>query len=128
MNPLAVKALAVAAALSVAFGAGWAVNGWRLGTELAESKAARSDELAADAKAALDHYKNAAETIHDAAAGAQLDLANVTAQLATIRKAQKNAPPPPLPTDCKPGAVRLRNLAETAAAADAAIARPATGR
>lgn len=128
MNPLAAKALAAAAALGLAFGTGWVVNGWRLGTELAEAKASRASEMAKDAQTALADYKVAAETIHKAATGAQLDLASVTAQLATIRKAQKNAPPPPLPTDCKPGAVRLRNLAETAAAADAAIARPAAGR
>ena len=126
MNPLAIKALAGVGLLAIAFGAGWTANGWRLSTELAEVRAAHSDEAAQAARDDLALYKSAAEKIHEAAAGAQVDLAAVNAQLAAIRKGQKNAPP--LPADCKPGDIRLRNLAETAAAADAAIARPVSGR
>lgn len=128
MNPLAVKAIAAAVALGLSFGAGWAVNGWRLAADLAEVKAARFDEAAQQSRDALTNYQAAAEVIHDAAASAQIDLSGFAAQLAAIRKAQRETHPPPLPTDCKPGAIRLRNLAETAAAADATIARPATGR
>jgi hypothetical protein len=128
MNPLAIKALAGVGLLAIAFGAGWTANGWRLSTELAEVRAAHSDEAAQAARDDLALYKSAAEKIHEAAAGAQVDLAAVNAQLAAIRKGQKNAPPPPLPADCKPGPVRLRNLAETAAAADKAIAGSVSGK
>lgn len=121
MNPLAIKALAGAGLLVIAFGAGWTVNGWRMATALAEVRAAHSEEAAQAARDDLVLYKSAAEKIHEAAAGAQVDLAAVNAQLAAIRKGQKNAPPPPLPADCKPGAIRLKNLQETAAAADSVI-------
>lgn len=76
-----------------------------------------------DAKTALADYKTAAEVISNAALGAQTDLTTINSRLAAIMKGQKNAPPPALPVDCKPGAIRLRNLAETAATADSAIAR-----
>ena len=121
MNPLAIKAPAGIGLLAIAFGAGWTANGWRLSTELAEVRAAHSDEAARATRDDLALYKSAAEKIHEAAAGAQVDLAAVNAQLAAIRKGQKNAPPPPLPADCKPGAIRLKNLQETAAAADSVI-------
>lgn len=123
---LAIKAGAALGLLLAAFGAGWAVNGWRLDTKLAEAKAARAEEITQASQVALADYQSAAEAIKKAAAGAQIDLANVTAQLAAIRRNQKNAPP--LPADCKPGPVRLHNLAETAAAADKAIAGPVAGK
>lgn len=44
---LAVRVACVAAALSAAVLAGWTANGWRLGTDLAELKAAYAEERAA---------------------------------------------------------------------------------
>lgn len=107
---------------------------WYAGTvadlkiEIANLKKDNAEAISQASQVALSDYKVAADTIKAAALGAQTDLAGVNAQLAAIRKAQKNAPPPPLPADCKPGPVRLRNLAETAAAADQAIARPVSGK
>lgn len=95
-----------------------------LKVEIADMKSDTAKSEADDARIALADYKAAAEVVTAAALGAQTDLTTINAQLAAIRKGQKNAPPPPLPADCKPGPVRLRNLAETAAAADATIARP----
>lgn len=128
MNPATIKLVVGAAVLSAAFGAGWAANGWRLHAELADAKAARADEITQASQVALADYKEAADKIKAAASGAQVDLASVNTQLAAIRRNQKNAPPPPLPADCKPGPVRLRNLAETAAAADKAIAGSVPGK
>lgn len=88
----------------------------------AEAKTDQANAISQASQVALSDYKTAAEVITSAALGAQTDLTAVNAQLAAIRKGQKNAPPPPLPADCKPGPVRLRNLAESAAAADSAIA------
>ena len=90
----------------------------------AETKRDEANAISQASQVALADYKVAAEVIAAAALGAQTDLSAVNTQLAAIRRNQKNAPPPPLPADCKPGPVRLRNLAESAAAADAALARP----
>jgi len=94
----------------------------------AETKRDEANAISQASQVALSDYKTAAEVIAAAALGAQTDMTSALAQLAAIRRNQKNAPPPPLPADCKPGPVRLRNLAETAAAADRAIARPVSGK
>lgn len=92
--------------------------------EIANMKKDNAESISQASQVALEDYKTAAEVVTAAALGAQTDLSAVNTQLAAIRRNQKNAPPPPLPDDCKPGPVRLRNLAESAAAADKAIARP----
>lgn len=103
---------------------------WYAGTiadlkvDIANMKAANAESISQASQVALSDYQAAAEVVTAAALGAQTDLTAINAQLAAIRKGQKNAPPPALPSDCKPGPVRLRNLAESAAAADQAIARP----
>lgn len=92
---------------------------------------AKTDEANAVSQAsqvALSDLVAGAQQIKAAALGAQTDLTAVRADMATIRRNQKNAPPPALPADCRPGPIRLRNLAETAAAADKAIARPVPSR
>jgi len=94
----------------------------------AETKRDEANAISQASQVALSDLVTGAQQIKAAALGAQTDLTTVNAQLAAIRRNQKNAPPPPLPADCKPGPVRLRNLAESAAAADAAIARPVSGK
>lgn len=127
--PIAAGALAVGL---VTGGAGAKL--WYAGTiadlkvDIANIKKDNAESITQASQLALDDYKQAAEHMKDAAQGAQIDLTSVTAALAAIRRNQKNAPPPPLPADCRPGPVRLRNLAETAAAADQAIARPVAGK
>lgn len=132
MNPLTVNPLVIlgGAALvgALGFGAGWTTNGWRLKADIAEIKTANAEAISQASQVALSDYQDAAKSIKDAAAGAQVDLSNVSAQLVAIRRNQKNAPPPPLPADCRPGAQRLHNLSETAAAADRAISRPVPGK
>lgn len=94
----------------------------------AETKRDEANAISQASQVALSDLVAGAQQIKAAALGAQTDLTAVNAQLAAIRKGQKNAPPPPLPADCKPGPVRLRNLAESAAAADQAISRPVPGK
>ncbi|MCX7283888.1 MAG: hypothetical protein NTX28_07565 [Novosphingobium sp.] len=107
---------------------------WYAGTvadlkvEIANIKKDNAEAISQASQVALSDYKAGADLIKAAALSAQTDLSSVSAQLAAIRRNQKNAPPPPLPTDCKPGSVRLRNLSETAAAADQAIARSVPGK
>lgn len=132
MNPLAIKPMSLlvgaAVALVIGFSAGWTSNGWRLGAELSDVKRVNAETISQASQVAMSDYQDAAKTIKDAASSAQLDLSNVSAQLATIRRNQKNAPPEKLPIDCRPGPIRLHNLSETAAAADASIARPVSSK
>lgn len=50
---MSARALAAAVGAALVFGAGWLVNGWRLGQELAEQKASHTQELAARDQAAF---------------------------------------------------------------------------
>lgn len=132
MNPLSINPTALlgagAASLAIGFAAGWQVQGWRSSAELAGVKLDHAEAITQASGVALSDYKEAAAVIKDAASGAQLDLAALGVKLDTINRKIKNAPPAPLPPDCKPGSARLRNLAEAAAATDAAIARPVVGK
>ena len=110
------------AAAVLGFGTGWTVNGWRLGAELAGEKAARAQDRATQAGAALSTLQVDAAVIHQAAteyAGIQSTLAP---KLAALTKELRNAPR--LPADCRPDPVRVRNLdAAIDAANQAAAAR-----
>jgi hypothetical protein len=105
----------------LAFGAGWVVNGWRLGNELSRLKATHAQEKAAQATGALTTLKADADAIHKAAteyAGIQNTLAP---KFDALTKELRNAKP--LPVDCKPDAVRVRNLDSAIDAANQAIPR-----
>jgi len=116
--------IAVGAGLAAAvlgFGAGWAINGWRLGAELAGEKAARAQDHAAQAGAALSALQADASAIRQAAteyAGIQSTLAP---KLTALTKELRNAKP--LPADCRPDPVRVRNLDAAIDAANQAAAR-----
>lgn len=123
--PIAVGALVVGMATGATGAKFWYADTIAdLKIDIANRKADDANAISQASQVALSDYKEGAEKIKAAALGAQTDLSAITSQLAAIRRNQKNAPPPPLPADCKPGPVRLRNLAESAAAADAALARP----
>lgn len=127
--PIAVGALAVGLAAGGAGAKFWYADTIAdLKIEIANIKKDNAEAISQASQVALSDYKVAADVITAAALGAQTDLSAVNTQLAAIRRNQKNAPPPPLPADCKPGPVRLRNLSDTAAAADKAIARPVPGK
>lgn len=118
----------VAGALLIGLAGGAAVDHAFMAAKVAALKLDNAEAISQASQVALSDYEKAAATIKAAALGAQTDLTTVNAQLAAIRKAQKNVPLPPLPADCKPGPVRLRNLSETAAAADKAIAGSVSGK
>jgi hypothetical protein len=120
-NPWLLLALFLAG-LTMGTGAGWVVNGWRLGHDLAELQAARADERANQAQAALQDLAEATKKINDAAAGAQADVSALDDKLEAIRKDVKNAMRKPLPVDCKPTADRVLSLGAAASAVDQAIA------
>lgn len=118
----------VAGGLLIGAAGGVALDHTIMSAKIDRMKLDNAEAVSQASQVALEDYKTAADVVTTAALGAQTDLSTVNAQLAAIRRNQKNAPPPPLPADCKPGPVRLRNLADTAAAADKAAARPGPGR
>lgn len=123
--PIAVGALAIGLASGATGAKLWYADTVAdLKVEIATMKATTAKSEATDARTALAHYKTAAEVVTAAALGAKTDLTSVRSDVAIIRRNQKNAPPPALPDNCRPGPVRLRNLAENAAAIDSAISRP----
>lgn len=54
-----VKLAIAAGALAVAFGAGWAVNGWRVGTQVADLKASHAEVVKIAAQAAAKQLTDA---------------------------------------------------------------------
>lgn len=110
------------AAAALGFGAGWAVNGWRLGAELAGEKAAHAQVQMAQADAVLTTLRADATAIHRAATEYASIQSTLAPKIATLTKELRNAKP--LPADCRPDAVRVRNLdAAIDAANQAAVAR-----
>jgi Tfp pilus assembly protein PilN len=105
----------------VAFGAGWVINGWRMETALSKLKTAQAVERANQANSALTTLQADAAAIHQAAteyAGVQNTLAP---KIAALTKELRNAKP--LPVDCRPDSVRVRNLDAAIDAANSAIPR-----
>lgn len=116
---LTLAASAVGAAL--AFSAGWTINGWRLGAELAGVKASSAQQQAALANGALTTLQADTATIHLAAveyAGIESTLAP---KIAALTKELRNAKP--LPVGCAPTPDRVRNLDAAIDAANQAAAR-----
>lgn len=126
MNPFAIHPLALlagaAVALTIGFGTGWQVNGWRLGAKIEHIKAERAADDAKQTETALKDLVTAAGKIKAAADGANVDLSQLGRQLDQISKDYKNAKPTPLPVDCRPDAPRVRKLTAAATATDQAIA------
>lgn len=127
MNPLALIGGALLA-LAIGFGSGWSVNGWRLSAEIADMKRIDAEVISTASQAALLDYAAGAKQIKDAAVGAQVDVSGMNNKLADIQRRMKNAPPPVLPVDCRPGSLRLQYLTEAAAATDKAAARSEPSR
>ena len=105
----------------LAFGAGWIINGWRLETELSKLKTAHAVERANQASAALTTLQADAEAIHKAAAEYAGIETTLAPKIAALTKELRNAKP--LPVDCRPDAVRVRNLDAAIDAANSAIPR-----
>ncbi|AMR80255.1 hypothetical protein A2G96_08055 [Cupriavidus nantongensis] len=110
-------ALVLAAGL---FAAGWTVNGWRKGAEIAELTAARAQADLADANTALSDLKEAGVRIRQSADDYLVIKSDLGAKMDAIRKDLKNAKP--LPVDCRPDDVRVRNLSSAVDAAKQAAA------
>jgi len=105
----------------LAFGAGWTINGWRLETALSKLKTAQAVEKANQAAGALSTLQADAAAIHKAATEYASIETTLAPKIAALTKELRNAKP--LPVDCRPDAVRVRNLDSAIDAANASIPR-----
>lgn len=94
----------------------------------ANTKANDAEAISKQSQTALSDLADASKTIKEKASAGQVDVAALNTKLDTITRTLKNAKPPALAADCKPGTVRVRNLSDSAAAVDQAISRSVTGR
>ena len=116
--PFAARALAAVALAAAIFFAGWTVNGWRKDAEIERMKTASAQADVASANAALEDLQQAGKTIRAKADEFNGIQTTLVAKMDAIRKDLKNAKP--LPADCRPDDVRVRNLSDAVDAANAA--------
>ena len=90
---------AVALAVSLAFGAGWTVNGWRIGKNVA-------DEKLADATSAMETLVTRLEGAGARAASLETNLADLRATAAGVRKDIANVLPKDDPACDLPASAR----------------------
>jgi hypothetical protein len=106
----------------LAFGAGWVVNGWRLGNELSRLKATQAQERATQATGALSTLQADAAAIHKAATEYAAVRSSVRRQLSTIEnRLTEDAKKKPLPAGCAPDDSRVNALKSAVSAAQSAI-------
>lgn len=132
MNPFTINPLPMLLGslvlASAGFGAGWAVNGWRLKTEVADVRADVAQERAESANKALDDLAGRLEKMNGQALAAKTDSGVLNTKLDQIRKELKNVQTAkPLPVDCIPSADRVRNLGRAIEATNTAIQGAASG-
>lgn len=89
--------------------------------KIAQIEKAHSDENAQRAEVALSDFQADAKVIHEAALSYATTQSTLGAKMDLIRKDFKNAQAQkPLPVDCRPDAVRVRNLQNAIDAANQA--------
>lgn len=126
MNPLTINPLPLLAGAAIAaligFGGGWAINGWRLAANVAETKQAGAEFRAKAANTALDQLAGRLETMNAGATAAQLDVKTLGVKMDQVRKELKNAQSQkPLAVDCRPDTGRLDRLRNAVNATNAAV-------
>lgn len=104
MLPAYLKGVAVAAAVAVVFGAGWAANGWRLGSKLSDLRAQHAEAEQRDSSAGLTQLQDASKQVAQAASQAVASVDAARARLAALKGPYAK----PLPADCRPDDERLR--------------------
>lgn len=93
---------------------GWAVNGWRLSSQVEKAKAEYSESKAAAYQEVINQIAADTKRMADAAEGNTVKTAQIDKDINAIMKELKNAKP--LPVECRLDDFRMRNL--TAAVAD----------
>lgn len=123
------KLFLLAVAVSVGAAGGWTANGWRLNSKISDLRVEAAEQQTALATAQV-YYAN--DALHDlAVAAGRINKAaseyhvienNTSTKIEALRKeVRQYAKTNPLPTGCRPDAIRVRKLAESIAAANAVI-------
>lgn len=93
--------------------------------KIAQMERDKAVVVSTQSQTALNDLIEASKQIKTASQEGQANFSSLSSKLDVIDRRYRNAKPPaPLPVDCKPGAERVRRLAEGAASVDEAIARP----
>ena len=125
MIPAPYRALAavlvVLLAMVLAGAAGWFVNGWRHGAEIADLQRAHAEFRATLSEAALADVQADAAVIRQAAAEFATIQSTLAPKMTALTKELRNAKP--LPADCRPDAGRVQNLDAAIDAANKSIPR-----
>ncbi len=123
MNPVHVAAGGLVLVLA-GFGAGWTANGWRLDAELAALKTEHAQQRAAQAAATVITMQDDAKAISTAARDLSAIQNTLGPKFDALRKEVQHATKAsPLPPDCRPDDVRVRNLETAIDAANKAATR-----
>jgi hypothetical protein len=107
--------------LLLACAAGWFANGWRHGAEIAELRRAHAEFRAGLSEQALADVQADAAKIRAAATEFAAIQSTLAPRMTALTKELRNAKP--LPADCRPDPVRVRNLDAAIDAANQATAR-----
>lgn len=107
--------------LLLAGAAGWAAKGWRHGAEIAELRRAHAEFRAGLSEQTLADVQADAATIRKAATEFATIQSTLAPRMTALTKELRNAKP--LPPDCRPDPVRVRNLDAAIDAANQVIAR-----
>lgn len=100
---------------------GWFANGWRHGAEVAELQRAHAEFRATLSETAIAQVQADAATIRTAATEFAAIQSTLAPKMTALTKELRNAKP--LPADCRPDPVRVRNLDAAIDAANQAIPR-----
>ncbi|OIJ42214.1 hypothetical protein [Massilia timonae] len=111
----------VLVSLLLAGAAGWVANGWRHGAELADLQRAHAEFRATLSETALADVQADAATIRQAATEFATIQSTLAPRMTALTKELRNAKP--LPADCRPDPVRVRNLDAAIDAANKSIPR-----
>jgi len=107
--------------LLLAGAAGWFTNGWRHGAEIAELQRAHTEFRATLSEQALANVQADAAAIRAAATEFATIQSTLAPRMSALTKELRNAKP--LPPDCRPDPVRVRNLDAAIDAANQSIPR-----
>ncbi len=113
--------VAMLLAIALAGGAGWVANGWRHGAELADLQRAHAEYRAGLSEQALADVQADAAKIRAAATEFATIQSTLAPRMTALTKELRNAKP--LPADCRPDPVRVRNLDAAIDAANKSIPR-----
>jgi hypothetical protein len=117
----AVAVIAILTLAALAAAGGWIASAWQHDAEIAELKRAHAEFRATLSESALADVQADAATIRQAATEFATIQSTLAPKMTALTKELRNAKP--LPADCRPDAVRVRNLDAAIDAANKSIPR-----